>query len=985
MVMGVALLGSLVMVAPGGQATEQSGPATQERGQTTPEPRNNETVVVDGDSVGREFDGIGAVSAGASSRLLYDYPEPERSEILDYLFKPGYGASLQLLKVEIGADTNSTSGAEPSHMRERGQVDCSRGYEWWLMSEAQKRNPDIQLGGLQWGAPGWFDGGFWSQDNIDYLLSWLDCAEQHGIDIDFMGGWNEAGYDTDWFVQWKQALQEEHPDIELSAADDVPDFGWRVADDMAADPAFGSAVDVANMHSPCGHRSLYQECSTTETARNLDKPLWIGELSSMAHDAGAEPLARVANRMYIDAQITGMMAWSPISAWYSNITLADTGLMVAEWPWSGHYDVGDSIWSYAHTTQFAQPGWNYLDTGSQRLESGATMVSLQSPEADDWSAVVETLDMDEPTSVTLDLANMPEGDMQLWSTDFGSDEPDDRFRNVGSVSADDGEVVLDLEPGHVYSLTTGEGQSKGDAAPAASDSEQMELPFHESFEDVDDGGTARFFSDLAGGFEAVPCGGDRDGTCYRQMVEEAPISWGLVGEMPLSTMVGDPRWWGDYSVQADVMLEDEGYVEVGGRVSGQAWGTPASGYHLRVGTDGWELFSRDHATGEERSLADGAETIDAGDWHTVALSMRGDSIDVELDGEVLSTVEDNTQRTGNAAFGVSTWDHAQFDNVQVTPTDRPPETVESDSISATASSEEGFVRGWTREVGQVVDDRPETMWSSSGESDAGLPQSVTLDLGREQEVQALTYQPRLDGSTVGTITGYEVYVSSDGESFERVTDGAWSANSATKVAAWDATSARYVRLVATGGEGQACPEETATAGELGVVRSGGTPLESTPATPPGSEALPDDAPPQFDNLVPQSEMTAEASSQHVDSNEPCRAIDGLPTTLWHSAPADTDPLPATVTLDLGAQRDVQGLAYLPRQDSNPNGNVTDYEVEISSDGTEFTPVTSGDWADDDTQKYTTWAPESARYVRLTATAGHFDVAAAAELHVGYGP
>jgi len=54
------------------------------------------------------FDGHGALSAGASSRLLVDYPEPQRSEILDFLFKPNFGASLHILKVEIGGDTQST-------------------------------------------------------------------------------------------------------------------------------------------------------------------------------------------------------------------------------------------------------------------------------------------------------------------------------------------------------------------------------------------------------------------------------------------------------------------------------------------------------------------------------------------------------------------------------------------------------------------------------------------------------------------------------------------------------------------------------------------------------------------------------------------------------------------------------------------------------------------------------------------------------------
>jgi hypothetical protein len=55
------------------------------------------SVILDGGSGGRVFDELGAVSAGAPSRLLIDYPEPQRSQILDYLFKPGYGAALQRL------------------------------------------------------------------------------------------------------------------------------------------------------------------------------------------------------------------------------------------------------------------------------------------------------------------------------------------------------------------------------------------------------------------------------------------------------------------------------------------------------------------------------------------------------------------------------------------------------------------------------------------------------------------------------------------------------------------------------------------------------------------------------------------------------------------------------------------------------------------------------------------------------------------------
>jgi len=139
------------------------------------------------------YDGIGAVSAGASSRLLIDYPEPYRSHILDFLFKPNYGAALQHLKVEIGGDINSTDGSEPSHMRTRDDENYERGYEWWLMKEAKKRNPDIILDALAWGAPGWIgDGNYYSQDGADYMVKFLKGAkEHHGLEINYVGIWNE--------------------------------------------------------------------------------------------------------------------------------------------------------------------------------------------------------------------------------------------------------------------------------------------------------------------------------------------------------------------------------------------------------------------------------------------------------------------------------------------------------------------------------------------------------------------------------------------------------------------------------------------------------------------------------------------------------------------------------------------------------------------------------------------------------------------------
>src|SRR4051812_49907989 len=81
----------------------------------SPTPAHAATAItINGASGGRTFDGVGAISGGGgNSRLLIDYPDPQRSQILDYLFKPDFGASAQILKIEIGGGRNTTLPARP--------------------------------------------------------------------------------------------------------------------------------------------------------------------------------------------------------------------------------------------------------------------------------------------------------------------------------------------------------------------------------------------------------------------------------------------------------------------------------------------------------------------------------------------------------------------------------------------------------------------------------------------------------------------------------------------------------------------------------------------------------------------------------------------------------------------------------------------------------------------------------------------------------
>ena len=182
---------------------------------------------------GRAFEGLGALSGGGgTSRLLYDYEEPQRTDILDTLFGITGGGALQIFKTEIGGDAQSTEATEPSHMHTRDDEDYTRGYEWWLMKEAKRRNPAVKLYALSWGTPGWIgNGSYFSSDNIVYHIKWLQGAKKvHGLQIDFMGIWNEHSASSDWIVQLRGALDGAGFSSTKIVATDQG--GWPICDVM---------------------------------------------------------------------------------------------------------------------------------------------------------------------------------------------------------------------------------------------------------------------------------------------------------------------------------------------------------------------------------------------------------------------------------------------------------------------------------------------------------------------------------------------------------------------------------------------------------------------------------------------------------------------------------------------------------------------------------------------------------------------------------
>ena len=321
-----------------------------------------QVVRLSAQSAGKQFYGIGAVDGGgATSVLLKDYPEPQRQQIIDLVYKPMFGASISALLVEIPGDGNSTQGSMPSHSHFRGDADFERGYTWWVMKAAKKCNPKLALDATSWSAPGWV-GSFWSDDMVDYYISWLrGLREIHGLELDALGCHNEKGYSYDFAKNLRRAMNERgFENVKLHGFGNWGDRKLDFLTDMQKDSALAAALDAV-----CAH--TFSEIPITKEQRaiceELGKPIWNSE--DHFYFPGFEALRGIVkgfNENYIVSGATRIINWYSIAGVYPLEPYScDPVMILAREPWSGNYQVREALWGYAHYGQFTQIGWRYID------------------------------------------------------------------------------------------------------------------------------------------------------------------------------------------------------------------------------------------------------------------------------------------------------------------------------------------------------------------------------------------------------------------------------------------------------------------------------------------------------------------------------------------------------------------------------------------------------------------------------------------------
>ena len=659
-----------------------------------------QTIQLSAKAGGKQFDGIGAVNGGgATSVLLKDYPEPQRSQIMDMVYKPMFGASVSAILIEVPGDGNSTQGSMPSHAHERNDANFLRGYMWWVMQETKRRNSGLALDATAWSAPAWV-GNFWSDDMVDYYISWMQGLRHvHGLELDALGCHNEKGWDANFAKHLRKAMNERgFRDVKLHGFGNWGHQKMDFLQRMQQDPELRDALDAV-----CAH--TYSEIQLTpeqrKMAEDMGKPIWNSE--DHVYLPGFDCLITIVkcfNQNYIVSGATRIINWYDIGATYPMEPYSkEPPMLLAQEPWSGNYTVREALWGYAHYGQFTRVGWRYIDDGCMNLPAGGSIVTMRDPQTGDYSIIAETKGAKDAQTITFKAGKgLTASKLCQWYSDAQQ-----QFVRLNDITPKRGSFSITLKPDAVYSFSTTTGQQKGSFTDIPV-SKPFPIPYEDNFEQYKNpsqwGYLPHYLADLIGCFELVdtpPLGGE-SGLCLRQTVGSHTLSW--APEWHHYTIIGD-RNWTDYEISTNVFLNPGDEAGIMGRLCdvGSGYGVWAKGYYLKMDEQGRVeliltrgkrdqkelvgdkeqqaiiLALKDVEIGGEYTLAEAvAPSVAVCQWHNLKLRFDGDRITGYVDGvEVVQATSDHYRR-GMAGLIAPLHEHTistpYFDNLRITPIGR---------------------------------------------------------------------------------------------------------------------------------------------------------------------------------------------------------------------------------------------------------------------------------------------------------------------------
>jgi len=446
-------------------------------------------------------------------------------------------------------------------------LSCYRGYEWWLITEAKKRNPNIRIYGLPWGFPSEITP--FSSEEINYKLQFLNCIKEvtNGtVIVDYLGAWNERFWGgTDYIVSLRQSLDTngyQHTQIIIP---DGGGYDTQLANDAATNSTFNASFAGIGLHYPCPSEN---NPFPSPSPQDLNKMVWASEDWWENPDFnGAKDWSRLLSRHYVIANMTSVISWSPLWSVYSNLPDQEAGLMKAATPWSGTYDISPPIWTAAQWMQFTQPGWHYLGVnqgGSGWLPGNGTYVTLIDPNSPstNFTLILETMSGGSRCPSSRPIANtqtvsfilqdeLPTAGQSLvmWLTN----ETDYFIQLPDIIIANDNSITVTIPIDHVITISTIRTASKGQPAVPIPPFTPFPFPYYDGFTMVpnstqgnpnnignQDGNyqydsLGRYFSDQFGSFAV------RNDSLMQVAVGDAVNGEWVTDADPL-TLIGDVNW-----------------------------------------------------------------------------------------------------------------------------------------------------------------------------------------------------------------------------------------------------------------------------------------------------------------------------------------------------------------------------------------------------------------------------------------------------------
>lgn len=669
-------------------------------------------VVIDGAKAitaeNRLWRGAGMVSANNSSRLLLDYKSenPEAYwQLMEYIFGES-GVGINHLKVEMGADINSSSGTEPCVMRtEEEAADVTRGAGYQLAADAKKINPDLTLDMLYWSEPLWVTN---ADDVYAARYKWyketLDAAyETYGIKFDYVSAVrNERATDPEWVKYLSKALKSEtdcpydYSAIKIVAGEEV--CTWNTSKQMLEDEEFRNAVDVVG-----SHYTSWSDKNAQKLRDEYGKELWHSEASSpMEYAAGAfrydgmssgmsaiNGLLDVANRIITMVPGGGLTLYEyqpVVSAYYDGVCYCHKQLITANEPWSGDFYLDSGFFMSLHFSQFIKKGWAVIDDacyadgkaggdGHALVDATYSYITATDLDTGDYSFVV-TNTTSEPITYNITAQNLAKAGsaVEVWETrgpDSG-DYDENYFKHTKTITpsanGDSYTYSVTVKPNSLVTLST---LSVEEQSYPESESSVLPLPYSDDYEYADypanylasRGNAPRYTTDMGGAFEVQNVDGNN---VLMQMItpDIKAEEWG--GTPSPETSFGDDRWF-NYSVKVSAKLAPsdnpaENYVGAGLRYNLGESGK--SGWWLQVYEDGSWKLKRNKKIKEE-GIIDG---FDSTAWNELRVEAVENTVRAYVNGKLLTEyVSDEPMLSAGRAALYSSYNNNCFDNFAAEP------------------------------------------------------------------------------------------------------------------------------------------------------------------------------------------------------------------------------------------------------------------------------------------------------------------------------